>query len=119
MHGTSRVAGRGATGKVLCAVLVAVLVLLSGAGAYGVHAAEGRGAAGAVPGAASDGIEQTAAGADVEVRAPGRRTTPASPRTVRPARPAPGAVVPQAPIGRVAPPEPPDVRPLRCVVMRC
>lgn len=119
MHGTSRVTGRGATGKVLCAVLVAVLALLLGAGAHGVCAAEVRGSAGAVPGAASDGTEQTAAGADVEVRAPGRRTAPAPPRTVRPVRPSPGAAAPQAPIGRTAPAEPPDVRSLRCVVMRC
>lgn len=120
MHGSSPDARgvRAAVPGVLLALVLAVGVGAFGGGGFGVGAF-GSSAVGA---SSSDGSEQVSASADVEVRAPARRTAPLPPRAVRPeaadvARAPQGAGPEGAAAGETRTAA--SVRALRCVVLRC
>jgi hypothetical protein len=122
MHGHSPDA-RGALAVFRGLVCVAMLagLLVFGLAAPTVAASGGPGATAPVSGALSDGAEQLAA-ADVEVRAPARRTAPA--HTVWPSSSRASAAVPVPRVPPVGAADAgsrggPSLRALRCVVLRC
>lgn len=115
MHGTSRVPAPGARSGVLCAVVLAVL-LLAGGGASGCQgwAWEGR------TGGGQSSSDSSESAGDVEVRAAPRRTAAVPPRGTPPGgRCERVSAGPRAACAVGAAPARSAVADVGCVVLRC